>query len=469
VLESGAIMLLAMNYTQAVNFLQSLEDYEKSPGAAYNAANYDLRRMETLLDRLGNPHKGRKTIHIAGTKGKGSTAAMISSVLSSAGYPTGLFTSPHLVSWQERIAVNGRPISQKSFARMMALIAQHVNVLNREARFGKLTTFEVVTALAFLYFREKKIDFQVLETGMGGRLDATNVVDPEVCIVTSISLDHTQVLGDTLAQIAGEKAGIIKSGCIVISASQRPEAMRVIQDKCSRSGVELIKAGVDITWEPLNSNLKMQRLRVHGRLQNYDLKIPLLGDFQMENAALSIAGLEVLQQQGSDIKCTDIVRGFSRVKWPARMQVLKISPLLIVDGAHNSYSIGKIIESIKKHVSYKKVVVIFGCSKDKDIQGMAAGLAGFADFVIITRSSHPRAAGISDLIPVFEKAGLTVETASNMVKALSTALSMAEPKDLILVTGSLFLAADLLTEFKKERKFGISHPSAVQRRSMQQG
>ena len=394
-------MQLAMNYTQAVKFLQSLEDYEKSPGVAYNAANYDLRRMEILLDRLGNPHKGRKTIHIAGTKGKGSTAAMISSVLFSAGYLTGLFTSPHLVSWQERIAVNGRPISQKSFARLMALIAQHVNAINREARFGKLTTFEVLTALGFLYFREKNVEFQVLETGMGGRLDATNVVDPDICIITSISLDHTQVLGDTLAQIAGEKAGIIKSGCIVVSAPQKPEAMRVIQDKCLQSGADLIKAGVDITWEPLNSNLKMQRFRVHGRLQDYDLKIPLLGDFQMENAALSIVALEVLQQQGINIKCTDIVRGFSEVKWPARMQVLKTSPLLIVDGAHNSYSIGKIIESINKHVSYKKAVVIFGCSGDKDVQGMAAELAGFADGVIITGSSHPRAAGINKLIPAF--------------------------------------------------------------------
>ncbi len=455
-----------MTYSRAIKFLQSLEDYEKSPGVAYSAVNYDLRRMEILLDRLGNPHKGRKTIHIAGTKGKGSTAAMISSVLFSAGYRTGLFTSPHLVSWQERIAVNGRPISQKSFARLMAAIAQHVNAINREARFGKLTTFEVVTALAFLYFREKNIDCQVLETGLGGRLDATNVVDPDVCIITSISLDHTQVLGNTLAQIAGEKAGIIKSGCTVISAPQKPEAMKVIQDKCSRSGDDLIKVGGDITWEPLDGNLKMQRFRVHGRLQDYVLKIPLLGDFQMENAAVSLAALEVLQQQGFDLKCTDIVRGFSGVKWPARMQILETSPLLIVDGAHNSYSVGKVIESIKKHLSYKRVLVIFGCSRDKDVQGMAAELAGFADRIILTGSSHPRAAKISILVPAFKKAVVSVETALNPGEALSMALSMAGPKDLILATGSLFLAADILTKYKLERKIGIRHLSAVQWRSI---
>jgi dihydrofolate synthase/folylpolyglutamate synthase len=460
-------MRFAMNYTQAVKYLQSLEDYEKSPGVAYNAANYDLRRMEILLDRLGNPHKGRKTIHIAGTKGKGSTAAMISSVLFSAGYRTGLFTSPHLVSWQERIAINGQPLSQKNFARLMALIAPHVNAVNREPRFGKLTTFEVVTALAFLYFCEKNAEFQVIETGMGGRLDATNAVDPDICIITSVSLDHTQVLGDTLAKIAGEKAGIIKPGCVVVSAPQRPEAMRVIKDKCMRSGVELIRAGADITWEFLESDLKMQHIRVQGKQQIYDLKMPLLGDFQMENAAMAVAAAEVLQKRGSNIKCTDIVRGFWRVKWPARMQILKTSPLLIVDGAHNSYSIGKITGSINDHMSYKKAVVIFGCSRDKDVRGMAVGLSGFAYCVIITGSSHPRAAGIGQLKPVFEKAGLAVKIAPNPAKALSTALSMAGPGDLILATGSLFLAADILKEFKKERKIGMRPPSAAKRRSRQ--
>ncbi|MGA9048886.1 MAG: folylpolyglutamate synthase/dihydrofolate synthase family protein [Dehalococcoidia bacterium] len=438
-----------MNYTQAVRFLQSLEDYEKSPGVAYNAVNYDLRRMEILLDRLGNPHKGIKTIHIAGTKGKGSVAAMISTVLSSAGYRTGLFTSPHLVSWQERIIVNRRPISQKSFARLMALIAKHVHVINREAAFGRLTTFEVVTALAFSYFRETNVDFQVLETGMGGRLDATNLVDPDVCIITSISLDHTQVLGDTLAQIAGEKAGIIKSGCVAISAPQDRKVMAVIRGKCAQSGVRFIRAGVDITWEPLDSDLKMQRFCMHGTLQNYDLNIPLLGDFQMENAALSVAALEVIQQQGYNLKCTDIVRGFSKVKWPARMQILRTSPLLIVDGAHNPYSIGKIVQSLDKHCQHKEVITIFGCSGDKDIRGMAAQLAGFADHVIITGSSHPRAAAISTLVPIFNKSWPAIETASNPAQALSKALFEAGPQDLILATGSLFLAADILNEYKK--------------------
>ncbi len=450
-------MHFAMDYVQAEKFLRSLEDYEKSPGIAYNAANYDLRRMELLLDALGNPHKGSNTVHIAGTKGKGSTAAMISSVLSSAGYRTGLFTSPHLFSWQERIAVNGRPISKRDFARLMALVAPQADAINREARLGKLTTFEIITALAFLYFHEKNVDFHVLETGMGGRLDATNIVDSDICVITSISLDHTQVLGNTLAQIAAEKAGIIKAGCTVITAPQEPDAMRIIEDTCAHKSVELIKAGRDIAWKPSGFDLKGQSFRVEGRLRDYELRIPLLGDFQMENSALAIAALEVLQQRGSVLKCTDIVRGLRRVKWPARMQILHTSPLLIVDGAHNSYSIHKIVDSIKRHFSHKKAIVIFGCSSDKDIGGMAGGLAGFADHVIVTRSSHPRSADTGLLLTAFRKAGLAVGTSADPEEALHTARSMAGPKDMIIATGSLFLAADIQAAFKKEKDFGMHH------------
>ena len=218
-----------MNYSRAEEFLQGLTDYEKSPSVAYGAANYDLRRVELLLELLGNPHKGMRAVHVAGTKGKGSTAAMIASVLQAAGYRTGLFTSPHLFSWRERIAINGRRITEQSFSRLVTSVEEKVRAINRESRFGKLTTFEALTAMSLLYFRQRHADFMVLETGMGGRLDATNVVNPEACIITSISLDHTQVLGNTLSLIAAEKAGIIKPGCTVISAPQPPEAAEVIK------------------------------------------------------------------------------------------------------------------------------------------------------------------------------------------------------------------------------------------------
>jgi dihydrofolate synthase/folylpolyglutamate synthase len=232
-----------------------------------------------------------------------------------------------------------------------------------------LTTFEALTAMAFCHFREKKLDFQVLEAGMGGRLDATNVTEePEVCIITSISLDHTQILGDTLAQIAGEKAGIIKRGCTVISAPQSAEALAVIENISRKMNTSLILAGRDISWESRGSKLSSQAFSIQSKLRNYQISLSLLGDYQMENAALAIAAVESLAKTGTKIDCTHIVRGLSNVKWPARLQVLNRTPLLIIDGAHNPYSVNKIIESIKKYFHYKRVFVIFGCSQDKDVE-----------------------------------------------------------------------------------------------------
>jgi dihydrofolate synthase/folylpolyglutamate synthase len=443
-----------MDYSEAEKYLQGLTDYEKSTSILYNAGNYDLRRMHLLLNALGDPHKGRKTIHIAGTKGKGSTAAMISSILISAGYLTGRFTSPHLFSWQERIADNNRPITKRDFARMTSLVQPHVRTINAEARFGRLTTFEALTAMAFCHFREKKLDFQVLEAGMGGRLDATNVIEePEVCIITSISLDHTQILGDTLAQIAGEKAGIMKPGCRVISAPQSAEALAVIENKRREINTPLILAGCDISWESRRSTLSRQAFSIQSKLRNYQISLPLLGDYQMENAALAIAAIESLEKTGTKIDCTHIVRGLSNVKWPARLQVLNRTPLLIIDGAHNPYSVNKVIESIKKYFHYKRTFVIFGCSQDKDIEGMAKELSGFADQVILTSSPHPRAATTDYLIPIFQKSGMQVRVTGIVEEALSYALSESGKDDLVLATGSLFLAAAIQKEFNKRSKF----------------
>jgi dihydrofolate synthase / folylpolyglutamate synthase len=438
-----------MNYPQAIKYLESFTDYEKSSGIAYNADNYDLRRMAALLNLLNNPHIKRKTIHIAGTKGKGSTSAMISNVLSCAGFKTGLFTSPHLVSWQERIAINGNSIPRSDFARLVTFIKPRVAQVNNKAQFGKLTTFEVLTALAFCYFQEEAIDFQVLETGMGGRLDSTNVVgNPDICIITSISMDHIQILGDTLTKIAIEKAGIIKPRCTVISAPQMPEVLKVIKNKCNEENVPLLLAGRDITWNQRAWDLNGQTFSVNGKLSNYDVTIPLLGDYQMENAALAIASIEVLIQKGIPINCTHIMCGLSKVKWPARMQIINKEPLIIIDGAHNPYSLREVIKSIKKLFAYKKVFVIFGASKDKDIKGMAKEMTGFADSLFLTHSMHGRSADLKNLVALFEDTNLNYTTSDNVKEALSKALLLAGKNDLILATGSLFLASDVCKEYK---------------------
>jgi dihydrofolate synthase/folylpolyglutamate synthase len=441
------------NYTQSTTYLESLTNYETSPASRYDPSNFDLRRMKLLLAEMGNPQAGRKTLHVAGTKGKGSTAAMAASILKAAGHCTGLFTSPHLYSWQERIKVNGRPIAQKDFARLVKTAMPHVEDINRSARFGCLTTFEVLTAIAFLYFREMGATFQVLETGMGGRLDATNVVIPDVCILTSISLDHTQVLGHTLAEIAGEKAGIIKPGCTVVNAPQATAAGSVIKAKCKTQNATLIQAGKDINWAPISNNLAFQTFQVDGLLRKYRIKLPLLGDFQVENASLAVAAIEILQRQGACITCEDILQGLRRVKWPARMQILGLSPPVIIDGAHNAYSVRRLVESIRKYFTYSRAYVIFGSSGDKDIGGMGSELEGFADRVILTSSRHARAAPADYLQKLLKNCNLNISQEPDAVKSLSAALVMAGEKDIILGTGSLFLAAEIQMAFAERGKF----------------
>jgi len=440
-----------MKYSAATAYLTGLTDYEISPASAYNAVNFDLRRVETLLRKMGQPHSGRKTVHIAGTKGKGSTAAMMSSILVSAGYRTGLFTSPHLYTWQERIAYNSRPVTKRDFARLMGVVQKHVQAINNQARFGKITTFEALTAMAFQYFKDKGAAYQVLETGMGGRLDATNVADPDVCILTSISLDHTQVLGNTLAKIAAEKAGIIKPGCTVISAPQQPEALAVIVEQCRLAGSELVLAGKDIHWKRLSGNLNGQTFKVKGRNGSYKLHIPLLGDHQMENACLAVAAAEVLRQRGASVTSNHIVRGLSRVEWPARLQVLQQAPLLIIDGAHNVYSMKALVESVRRYIPYRKLHVIFGSSGDKDIDGMAKVLTGLAGKVIVTSSGHPRAATTDQLARAFGQNGVSADIHPDIREALSAALTASGDNDLILATGSLFIAAEIGRSFRENK------------------
>lgn len=451
-LRSDAIMLNEMNYKQAENFILTFTNYEESAAVAYNTSNYDLRRMQLLIHMLGNFQQSKNTIHIAGTKGKGSTAAMVANILQGAKYRTGLFTSPHLYTWRERIKFNGRLISKLDFARLATLLEPVVREINTQAQFGKLTTFEVLTAMALVYFNAKQADFQVIETGMGGRLDATNIVNPRICIITSISLDHTQILGETLEEIAVEKVGIIKPGCTVISAPQSPEVTTIIEQKCKGLGLSLIQAGKDITWQRIGGDLSGQHFKLTSRTGEYDLFIPLLGDYQLENAALAVAAIEKLCQDGISIKYKDAVAGLRTVYWPARFQILQRSPLIIIDGAHNPYSLKRVIESINKYFSFNRAFVIFGSSNDKDIAGMAKELSNFASEIVLTISGHPRAAKISELVQRFNQAGVEASSATDLRSAIADFISLAEKNDLILVTGSLFLAAEAATIFKKANK-----------------
>ncbi|MDP2932376.1 MAG: Mur ligase family protein, partial [Chloroflexota bacterium] len=301
-----------MNYQQTLDYIYSFIDYE-TMHAPRSAANYDLRRMDELLTGIGNPQLAAKSVHIAGTKGKGSVAAMIASALSVAGYPTGLYTSPHLIDLRERIMANGEMIGKRQMMALTTKLKPQIEEVNRKATYGQLTTFEVLTALGFAYFQRQGVKFQVLEVGLGGRLDATNVINPEVAVITSLSYDHCEVLGHTLAEIATEKAGIIKPGGIVVAAPHPPEAARVVEQACLKRGAKLVRLGKDVTWQGIGFDTIRQTLEVKGRLSSYRLSIPLLGRHQLENAALAVAALEVLAEKGYQIFPNHIMAGLAKV------------------------------------------------------------------------------------------------------------------------------------------------------------
>ena len=432
-------------YQQALDYIYRFIDYEKE-SRPDKLASYDLRRVAELLVRLDNPHLAAMTVHIAGTKGKGSVAAMIASALTASGYSTGLYTSPHLHTYNERIRIDDRLITDEELVALVEKLKPEVEAVNRKATYGQLTTFEVTTALAFDYFKSRGADFQVIEVGMGGRLDATNVVQPEVCVITSISLDHTNVLGNTLSQIAAEKAGIIKPGSIVVTSPQADEVNHVFEQACRKNDAKLIRVGRDVTWGYLGYEANQQSLRVKGRLDSYDLTIPLLGRYQLDNAAAAVAALEVLAEKGFHVSKESITSGMAKVNWPGRLQVLSRQPLLVVDGSHNTESAGKLRQSLEEYFEFDRAIFIIGVSADKDLGGIISALKPLFNTVIATHSTHPRAMPTASVAAELRQQGVEALMTEDISTALLQALSLAGPRDLICVTGSLFIVAGAIEE-----------------------
>jgi len=431
-----------VNYQQAIDYINSYTDYEKI-GMPHDPAFYDLRRVDELLSLLGNPHRKAGSIHITGTNGKGSVAVMIASGLTAAGYRTGLYTSPHFHTWRERIRVDGELISEDELARLVTELEPRLEAVNERATYGKLTTFEFLTALAFAYFGQKGVKFQVLEVGLGGKFDATSVITPLVSVITPISFDHTDVLGSTLREITAEKCGVIKPDSIVISAPQPPEAAGVIKDVCRQRRARLITVGEDVTWQGLSFALDGQRLRVQGRI-SYELFLPLLGDHQLVNAATAVAALEVLADKGFDIPRESVAKGFEQVSWPGRFQILRRRPLLVVDGGHNIGAARSLTQSIKQYLDFERAILVMGTSQDKDIASLVAELAPLFNQVIVTRSGHPRALPPAPLAAAFARHGIKAQLAEDVPSALSLALSLAGEGDLVCVAGSLFVVAEAI-------------------------
>ena len=431
-----------MEYRQALDKLLSLTDLERVSGRTQSTGRYNLDRIGLLLERLDNPHLKTPTVHITGTKGKGSTAAMITSVLAAQGYRPGLFTSPHLHTFRERIQLDGAPISESEFAALLEAVWPEVEVLNSGDKLGEVTTFELLTAMAFFHFHKQGAGFQVIEVGLGGRLDSTNLVQPQLSVITSISLDHTRILGDTLEKIAFEKAGIIKQETSVVTSPQKEEAMRVLRDVAHNRGARLIRAGDECLAIRVSHHIHGQTLDMVTPWGEFRLRIPLLGEHQIENAATALVSLQVLAEKGFAISDDSIRRGFDSMAWPGRMEVLSREPLLIADGAHNPYSAGILRRALEDYLDYGRLTYVVGLSNDKNVEGIVAELAQNASLVIAAKSRHPRAVPPEEVARLFAQHGVEAVASNSVADAVKLALSQAGEGDLTVAAGSLFVAAE---------------------------
>jgi dihydrofolate synthase/folylpolyglutamate synthase len=431
------------SYDDALNYLYSFTDYEEKPSHLHAPENFDLRRVQDLLERLGNPQRRFKSVHVAGTKGKGSTAAMIAATLTAAEFSTGLYTSPHLHTFCERIRIDAHTVACETVVQLVREMMPAVEAV------PELTTFEIITALAFLYFARQGVEFAVVEVGLGGRLDATNVIEPCAAVITSLSLDHTLILGDTLAAIAREKAGIVKPGVPLISAPQAAEAQAVVEAVCRQRGAPLTLVGRDWTWQPGEACLDGQTFRVaSGLAESEELCRPhyrllLLGRHQLVNATVAIATLHNLRRQGVAVSAKHVRQGLGRAEWPARFEVLNRDPMVVVDGAHNPDSAHWLRQTLVDYFPGRDVTLIFGVSADKDTVGMLHELLPVARQVIVIQSSHPRAASGEKLLPIVAELGGQAIGAEDANQALDMALDSTAPGGLICASGSLFVAADV--------------------------
>lgn len=414
--------------------------------ARYNRDTFNLNRMRAVLKKLGDPHKKLRAVHIAGTKGKGSTATMLAEMLRACGHRVGLYTSPHICDIRERIRVNGDKITQAALTRLICRIEPHVEKMADD----KPTFFEIFTALAFCHFLDEKVDVAVVECGLGGRLDSTNVLKPAVCGVTSISLDHTHQLGDSLDKIAAEKAGIFKRGTPVVSVPQDPEAKQALKRAARQSRAQLMFTGEDIEFSYRIESSRRDgchaRICLTTPLSRFEhLPVPLLGEHQALNCGLALALLDQLKHQGLKIDDERAKKGLAAVYVPGRMELIHHDPRILVDGAHNAASVQALMRAIGQHIPYDSMVLVFGCAADKDIRGMMAQLATGADKVIFTRvAGNPRAAKPSDLAEAYEEmSGRVGQLTDNVKEAMRVALSAVSREDIICVTGSFYLVGEV--------------------------
>jgi len=442
-----------LSYEEALNYIHGLNRFGTKLG---------LHNITKLLELLGDPHKNIKIIHVAGTNGKGSTCAMIDSILRAAGYKVGLYTSPYLEVFNERMRVNGENISNDDLARLTEMVRQKA-VYMMENNLGAPTEFEVVTAIGFLYFKEQAVDFLVLEVGMGGRLDATNVATPLVSVITPISFDHQQYLGNTLRDISREKCGIIKPGVPVVSAPQEDEAMAVIEETCKErkcSLTKVINSSADripgtVSYRPIAGRVGGMTFDLYTLQAEYkELKIGLIGKHQLDNAATAVSAVELLSTGGIKIPKDAIYKGLREARWPGRLEIMKERPTVLIDGAHNIAGVRTLKAALREYFHDKKKILVVGILEDKDYREMLKELVPVADTVICTAPDNPRALSATRLAEtvsdIFPKNQLKLYTREKIEDAVELASSLANDEDMVVFAGSLYMIGHVRTLLKHQ-------------------
>ena len=448
-----------MDYKAALAYIEGFIDYERSPDFSRQARLYNLNRISLLLELLGNPHDRLQVIHIAGSKGKGSTAALIASVLTQAGYKTGLFTSPHLITPRERCRIDGDLISKADVAFYVEKLKPAIETVST-SEFGRVSFFEIYTALAFSYFADKATDFAVIEVGLGGRLDATNVVTPVATVITPIGLEHTAILGETYTEIAGEKAEIIKQKCPLALAPQHPEARTVFEKVASERNAPIVEPKNLVGRDCSASSSRLvrnadglpvaQEFDVETDSESYpQLTMPLLGHHQFINATTAVTAIECLKQKGYIVPKTSVYAGFKNVQWQGRIQRIRSSPIVVLDGAHSPASMEVLCSTLRQSFRYDRVTFIVSLMRDKNLTAIGNIVSQTADFVIATQVlNNPRVMSAEEILDAWENTCEKISACSTPEKAITRALSGASPTDLICITGSLYLVGQALEIFK---------------------
>jgi len=440
-------------FPAALRWVHDRADIERMRVVKLTDQAFKLDRMRKLLDRLGNPQQQIKAVHVAGTVGKGSTVAMIASMLEECGYAVGQYTSPHLVDLRERITINGKLVGRNEFCELTRQVAKAASKLDFEPTF-----FEIVTAIAFKHFAEQAVDIAVVEVGLGGRLDSTNVLAPLVSVITQIDLDHTKILGRTVAEIAREKAGIFKQGVPALVFEPQPEVERVFREVAEKCGAVLKVVNKDIEYSSrfctdpdLGPHTRVCLYTRTSRLEH--LPVPLPGEHQAGNCGLALAAVDMLKGCGFDCPDDRMTAGLMKTRVPGRMQLLSDRPRVLVDGAHNPASMTALMRCVGAHVPYDSMVCVFGCCADKDVAAMLDRVNLGADKVIFTRAaSTPRAADPEDLQKMFaERSGKMSQVAKTLPEALALAMRAVSRDDLIVVTGSFYLVGEAMKHLHHER------------------